>query len=177
MEDKIDIQLMPCLEQRALRTAAAFLWNQDDIRPLTTGFSFRSFIDDYSMKMWRTNIEDKVKEKVSRLLLPKRMKEEISLLIPPIGAEILKWKYYHNEFLNEKLFEFFLTRKLCWTSLGTIDYKKTAELLVRSPKLDIVNRYRLACVYCLRDDIQSLWESLPEEYQNLFYNKKRCRWS
>ncbi|GIX99030.1 uncharacterized protein CDAR_518971 [Caerostris darwini] len=89
-----------------------------------------------------------------------------------IEMEILKWKYYHDEFLNKKLFEFFLTRKHCWTSLGTIDYKKTAELLVRGPELDIVKRYKLACVYCLCDDIQSIWESLPEKVQNLFYNKK-----
>ncbi|GIX99037.1 uncharacterized protein CDAR_519011 [Caerostris darwini] len=93
-------------------------------------------------------------------------------LIPPVGSEILKWKYFHDEFLNKKLFEFFLTRKLCWTSLGTIDYKKTAELLVRGPELDLVKRYKLACVYCLRDDIQSLWESLSEKDQNLFYNEE-----
>ncbi|GIY96899.1 hypothetical protein CEXT_40921 [Caerostris extrusa] len=61
MEEKIDFHLMPCLEQRALRTAAVFVWNQDDILPLTRWFSFSSFQDKDSMKMWKYRRQSKGK--------------------------------------------------------------------------------------------------------------------
>ncbi|GBM92822.1 hypothetical protein AVEN_45852-1 [Araneus ventricosus] len=58
---------------------------------------------------------------------------------------------------------------LCWTDLGTVDYQKTAEKLIRHKKLDTVKQYKLACLYCLEDYIPALWEKLPEEDKTYFY--------
>ncbi|GBN01425.1 hypothetical protein AVEN_3176-1 [Araneus ventricosus] len=65
-----------------------------------------------------------------------------------------------------------LHEKLRWTSTGTVDYRKTAEALVRSDVVDIVKRYKLACLYCLEDYIPEFWKELPEENKGTFYHEK-----
>ncbi|KAG8192653.1 hypothetical protein JTE90_009684 [Oedothorax gibbosus] len=59
-----------------------------------------------------------------------------------------------------------------WTPQGTIDKKKTAEALIKDESLDITKRYKLACIYCLKSDVDGLWNNIPEDQKKSFYSEK-----
>ncbi|WP_353274478.1 hypothetical protein [Wolbachia endosymbiont (group A) of Ennomos erosarius] len=157
----------PSLERMTLVKIATMLWNQDDTRALTARFYFRSLILSERQKEWQ-EIEDKVIEKVPELLLPEPLNKKVLNFIKPIGLEILKWREYHdqNSYLGIDL-----PNELYWTPQGTVDKKKTAEVLIKDESLDITRRYRLACIYYLEDDILQLWNKIPENRRKSFYSE------
>ncbi|RDD35197.1 hypothetical protein Wcon_00664 [Wolbachia endosymbiont of Cylisticus convexus] len=163
--------LKPSLEHITLVKIAITLWNQDDIRALTARFYFRSLILSERRKEWQV-VEDRVIEKIPGLLLPGPLEKKVLNFIKPIGLEILKWREYHdqNSYLGIDL-----PNELCWTSQGTVDQKKTAEVLIKDENLDITIRYRLACIYCLEDDIRELWNKIPENRRKSFYSEEDPR--
>ncbi|WP_264339069.1 hypothetical protein [Wolbachia endosymbiont (group A) of Cydia splendana] len=163
--------LTPSLEHITLVKIAITLWNQDDIRALTARFYFRSLILSERRKEWQV-VEDKVIEKIPELLLPEPLKKKVLNFIKPIGLEILKWREYHdqNSYLGIDL-----PNELCWTPQGTVDKKETAVVLIKDENLDITRRYRLACIYCLEDDIRELWSKMPENRRKSFYSEEDPR--
>lgn len=163
--------LKPSLEHITLVKIAITLWNQDDIRALTARFYFRSLILSERRKEWQI-VEDRVIEKIPGLLLPGPLEKKVLNFIKPIGLEILKWREYHDQnfYLGIDL-----PNELCWTSQGTVDQKKTAEVLIKDENLDITIRYRLACIYCLEDDIRELWNKIPENRRKSFYSEEDPR--
>ncbi|WP_419215007.1 hypothetical protein [Wolbachia endosymbiont of Rhagoletis cingulata] len=167
--------LMPSLEHMAFIRIATTLWNQDDIGALTAKFYFRSLILSERRREWQT-IEDEVIGKVPGLLLPESMKKRALYFIKPIGLEILKWKEYHEDLLSDRRFVRKNLNRLCWTPQGTVDKKKTAEVLIKDENLDITKRYKLACIYCLENDILELWNKMPESRRKSFYNEEDPRY-
>ncbi|GBN29257.1 hypothetical protein AVEN_155859-1 [Araneus ventricosus] len=61
--------------------------------------------------------------------------------------------------------------KLCWTTAGTIDCRKTAEELVCCDELNVLHRYAISCSYCLFAYIPLFWEELPEDDKELLYEE------
>ncbi|GFY52557.1 ANK_REP_REGION domain-containing protein [Trichonephila inaurata madagascariensis] len=61
---------------------------------------------------------------------------------------------------------------LHWTLLGIIDVKKTAKAVISDEHLLITRRYKIACTYCLKDEIQMLWRELPDIYKCDFLNAR-----
>lgn len=57
-----------------------------------------------------------------------------------------------------------LPAEFAWTPQGTIDRAKTAQVLVKDENLGAIMRYKLACFYCLEDDIQKLSKEIPEDF-------------
>ncbi|GBL88155.1 hypothetical protein AVEN_8021-1 [Araneus ventricosus] len=156
MEMKLSYSLMLSLKEISLRRVAVILRNQIDI--------FASF-DTFEG-------EDEVKNNLSELEIPPLFKEQMMQLVQPIGSEIRKWNLFRSKYLNYlfKKIHLQILDQHYWTILGTVDYRKTEENLIRLEMLDIVERYSLACPYFLDDYIQILWDPLPEDSKRYFYN-------
>ena len=144
----------PSLEHIALVKTASTLWIQSDIR-LLIKFNF-SLVGADQFREWQ-KIENRVTNRVSQLPLPEVSKEKIIAFIKPIGLEILKWMEYHCI----GYIQVDLPTDFSWKAQGTIDRKKTAEMLIKNKNLDICKRYKLACVYCLENEISVLWNEIP----------------
>ncbi|GBO14516.1 hypothetical protein AVEN_187568-1 [Araneus ventricosus] len=157
------------LKQMALRKVAIVLWHQADILAHVKSFRCQSLTCDSTIQQWQKSVENVVKEKVSMLLLPDSLKEELVHVMKPIGPEILKWKLHHESLISDS---YFALDQLFWTSVGTVDYRKTAEIFIRQERITIVSSYKLACIYCLDDHIRVIWEKLSEDSKKLFYDEE-----
>lgn len=148
--------LKPSLKHIALVNIVVSLWNQDDIKALIANLNFPLYIRDED---WQ-KIEDRVIEKVPQLLIPSLLKEKLVCFVKPIGLQIAEWIQH-----NCKRFHILVnvSTEICWTSHGTIDRKKTAEMLINDENIDISCRFRLAYVYCLEDNIPELWKKMSED--------------
>ncbi|GBN94481.1 hypothetical protein AVEN_48730-1 [Araneus ventricosus] len=155
----------------ALRRVAVFLWSDSDILSSISKFQMSEFAFDKTGRECGITIEDKIKYKMFKLKLPESLTKQMIVFIRPISLEIGRCEKSHEYYLWMKIQEILPnSAKLCWTTAGTIDNKKTAEKLVRCYVLDVVERYELACSYCLEDDIPLLWEKLPEE-KKVYYSE------
>ncbi|GBN72679.1 hypothetical protein AVEN_95011-1 [Araneus ventricosus] len=169
MEKQPRCVLMLSPQEIALRRIAVVLLNEPDILALIGKIRFR--IRSYQ-KEWLETVECKVTDKLSKLQLPESIMRQMIHTLKPIGSQILKWKFFHESFLTDSTedLDAHILEKLCFTTSGTVDYRKTAEALVCSDVVDIVKRYKLACLYCLEDYIPDFWNELPEENKMYFYN-------
>lgn len=177
----MNFTVKPSLEHIALVKIAASLWNQPNIRALVTEFwnlplpplnntMFSPFTMITERERKWPRIQDKVIEKMAHLMIPTCLKEKLICYIQPIGMQILKWMRYHLKFC---CFNLALPANFCWTSQGTIDKKRTAEVLIRDENIDVVTRYKLACLYCLEDNIPVLWNTMSEsekEFRHSMYD-------
>lgn len=166
----MNFPLKASLEHMALLRIAISLWNQKDVLALQRAVIL-SFIPD--PLEWE-KIEERVIEKAQQLSLPKLIKEKVLGVIKPIGMKIFRWirnyrkkeKWIGTDY--ERDIHTDLPPEFFWTSQCTIDVKKTAETLIRKETFDVHRCYRLACEYCLEDDIRRLWKKLPKKLkQNL----------
>lgn len=168
---------LPSLEDITLIKIAASLWNQHDIRVLLKEFFSNSSqlhsLDELGIHIGRKGkwleIGNRVSENMLRLTMPTCFKEKISGYIQTIGLQIFIWIQYH---LNYCDLDLDLPNELSWTPHGTIDKKKTAAALISNDSIDITTRFKLACIYCLEDDIRKLWNKVPESQKELFYCKE-----
>ncbi|GBM92256.1 hypothetical protein AVEN_212540-1 [Araneus ventricosus] len=159
------------LKQLALIKVAIGLWNQDDVlSSMKKPPSDDKSLTNSPMREWANTLIMKVKEKVPTLLLPDPLREELIHLIPPIGSEMLRWKLHHRFLISSDATD--VLDQICWTSQGTVDYRETAVRLIRQERVDIVSSYKLACLYCLDDNIQAIWGKLSEDDKACFYNKE-----
>lgn len=172
--------LKPSLEHIALVKVSAVLWNQPDIRALMVKFSNfplfphvddeHCFMPDSERKIIWQKIEDKVTEKMTQLTIPISLKDKMLGYIQSVGLQILRWMEVHHR-KRKCCVNLDLPNEFCWTSQGIIDKKKTAEMFIRDHSIDVTTRYKLACIYCLEDDILELWNELSENDRKYFYNE------
>lgn len=160
------------LEDIALFKIAASLWNQYGIRDILDK-NFRNlptFQDDYNAIKGRyIKTERKVFENMLQLPLPTCLKKKIEVYIHTIHLQIFMWMQYH---LSHCRLDLGPPKELFWTSYGTIDKKKTAEVLISDDSIDVATRCKLACIYCLEDDIRKLWNEVPDRQKKTFYSVK-----
>ncbi|GBM60822.1 hypothetical protein AVEN_162083-1 [Araneus ventricosus] len=95
---------------------------------------------------------------LSNINLPPFLKHKIAWLIIPIIHESDYWRAEHI-FLTEDV-NIDLQSYLRWRSSGMIDWKKTAENLVQTQKLDVTKRFLLSCLYCLKDYVFAIWNEM-----------------
>ncbi|XP_055925211.1 uncharacterized protein LOC129957093 [Argiope bruennichi] len=186
MEKQLSFVLKLSLQEMALRKVAINLWNENDILTSIVNFRISALPGDdfadiilYMEKRGTLNkklqqiVEDEVKNKVVKLALPQSLQKQLMRIIKPVGSQMLKWKMsFHNEHMidSPEDFDIDILKQLHWTSVGVVDYQKTAENLVRHEMLNPHNRYKLACLYSLVDYIPELWKELPEESKAIFYS-------
>ncbi|CAL1288921.1 unnamed protein product [Larinioides sclopetarius] len=159
---ELQFSMLLSLREMALRKFVALLWSGSDILVSISKFRYH---------------ERKMKKKVLKLGLPKLLTEQMCEIVRPIGLQIKRWKKLQKSNLSDEAEEIILPDSsiLCWTSAGVLDYRKTAIEFVRCDVIDVVLRYKIACINCLEDDIPLLWEELPEEKKDYFYNKVKCQ--
>lgn len=141
---------------------AILLWNGIQSIP---SYSFNQF-----MEQWQA-IEDSIKRNVCFLHLPKLLEGELKCFVKPIGFQILKWLFYHKDIV---LVSIMFINKFYWTDRGTIDRKKTAEWLVANQDIQVANRYKLACIYCLENEIPVLWSKISINERRRFITSFAC---
>ncbi|GBN87750.1 hypothetical protein AVEN_80730-1 [Araneus ventricosus] len=181
MEKQLSFVLKLSLEEMALRRVVVNLWNEADVLATIKDSRVKELADDAyreplqirqykKCKEWRVTVENKVKTKVSKLVLPESLKKRMMHTVTPIGLQIQEWEMIMDEHLRDSRedLDIRLLEQLCWTYAGKIDFQKTVEKLVSLEMLDPGKRYRLACLYCLEDSISVLWEELPEDYKTCF---------
>ncbi|GBO22522.1 hypothetical protein AVEN_16474-1 [Araneus ventricosus] len=173
MEKQLKCVLLLPLKEMALRRVVVLLWSDPDILASISKLPIQWYYKDENRKPWLKTIVNKVKDKVSKLELPKSLTKRMIHIVHPIGVEIRRWKEIHQDRFSILLEDINLRVwvKLCWTTAGTIDDKKTAEALIRCDVLDVQKRFQLACVYCLEDYIPLLWEELHRDLKDLYQNE------
>ncbi|XP_055925874.1 uncharacterized protein LOC129957545 [Argiope bruennichi] len=122
-------------------------------------------------KEHETTMYDLLKDLLSEAKVPQTMKHELFSLMKSVSREIIKWLDLHENYLGPcNLNEMENLEHLCWTALGSIDYPDTAATLIRLEKLHLTQRYKLACLYCLEEDIRELWRKMPEKSKKSYYD-------
>ncbi|GBN72678.1 hypothetical protein AVEN_95010-1 [Araneus ventricosus] len=159
MEKQLNYVFMLSLEEMALRRLAVALWNADILASIGK-LQLNPNDDPVWIQEWHETFEDKM----SKLQLPASLSKKIIPILKAVGSEIPKWKLFHETYLsfsNEE-FSVHVLEKLCWTTAGTVDYRKTADEIVRSDVVNIAKRFQLACFYCLENYIPLFWKELHE---------------
>ncbi|XP_065224193.1 uncharacterized protein LOC135848257 isoform X2 [Planococcus citri] len=57
---------------------------------------------------------------------------------------------------------------------GDIDYDRTAERVMQCDRLDDTVKFKIACMYCLEDDIRRLWPPVREAITSIDVNSYDC---
>lgn len=153
--------IKPSLQQIALVKITAALWNQHDITDMV---NFHIQSPNTELKERWPQMEQEVSGKVSQLPLPNLLKEKAEGFVRLIGFQILNCIEYHKRCLDIC----YVPDEFYFTSQGTIDEKKTAEMFIKDESIDIITRYKLACIYCLEDDILELWNKIPGSRRTAF---------
>ncbi|GBM67601.1 hypothetical protein AVEN_44749-1 [Araneus ventricosus] len=161
------------LKEIAMRKIIAGIYQESDILAPIGKFQFKLMCCNEYHKRWRETVEENVKQKISKLVLPQSLKKQLNCIAKLMGFHLRDWKEFHECYLFEfeEQFDIPVLEKMCWTTAGTVDYRKTAEELIRYGVVDIEKRYQLACLYCLEDFISVLWEELSEDIKRVFYNE------
>ncbi|KAF8789781.1 hypothetical protein HNY73_007694 [Argiope bruennichi] len=124
-------------------------------------------------KEHETKMYDLLKGLLPEVPLAQAMKHELFSVMKSVSREIIKWLDIHENYLGPcNLNDLEHLKHLCWTSLGCVDYRETAAALIRHEKLGVAQRYKLACLYCLEEDIRELWRKMPERSKRSYYDAK-----
>lgn len=166
MEYSINLYFVRSLKHIALIKTAVILWNEQDIRDLLTPC--------YSLQLQSADQEHtfsemhlKVREKVNDLQVPLPLKEDILLFVKQIGKQLFHWARNHSSKYYPGIY---LPSELSWTSYGAINERETVKKLTEDGNLHILTRYKLACTYCLEDDIPELWNQMPPDCRGFWSN-------
>ncbi|KAF8791504.1 uncharacterized protein LOC129960631 [Argiope bruennichi] len=173
MENPLHTQNALSLKELTRRNAAILLWQQN-IHLLPKFHLGKEYLE-LTTKDWNRLI-NKVKNKIPELQLVRSEAKEVELFIKPICFEIVKWVSYNdfNFFQNCADFVYCLD-VLSWSSEGTINYKKTAENLVRLKPFDRRFLYEYACEFCLEDEVEITWKNLSDEEKAMYSEKMQSR--
>lgn len=115
------------------------------------------FSDDWSQ------IKTSVFTQVSELFLPKSIKEKLTNLVPLAGNSIYNWVIYNDVHILEtnrytKYSAVDEISNISWSARGKIDYAQTAKNILSNPNTSLSDdhKYKLACTYCLENEIAIL---------------------
>ncbi|XP_065219988.1 uncharacterized protein LOC135845402 isoform X2 [Planococcus citri] len=92
--------------------------------------------------------------------LPTVIREMIQKWIPVVKRALMEWDYIHETIFShrkDKNFAIDFVSFISWEAHGQINEEKTAVNLMECDKLSQMEKYRLACIYCLVDDVKKLW--------------------
>ncbi|XP_065219996.1 uncharacterized protein LOC135845406 isoform X5 [Planococcus citri] len=99
--------------------------------------------------------------------LPTVLRKMIDRCIKVVEHHIREWRRFHDSciFSHHKrrwgiVDE--LVMFISWHADGTIHRKQTAKNLVECSVLSNVEKYEIACIYCLVDDVKKLWPTTTD---------------
>ncbi|GIY49435.1 uncharacterized protein CDAR_593751 [Caerostris darwini] len=100
---------------------------------------------------------------IIKLKIPLILKKKLLRYIASIICEYQEWLTLHAGSLGAEVQPL---AELYWKSDGSIHKQKSVEVLLRDKSIDITYRFRMACEYCMKDDIVALWNEMSEAKQN-----------
>ncbi|XP_065208940.1 uncharacterized protein LOC135837555 [Planococcus citri] len=102
-------------------------------------------------------------EEILVVRVPSRIRSQIDDRIDTFGKELLKWRNFHySVFIDEQKFSNYMKHMVLDFS-GTIGYKATALNILNSGQFADVENYKMACLYCLEDQVRRFWPLVTEE--------------
>ncbi|XP_065204475.1 uncharacterized protein LOC135834500 isoform X12 [Planococcus citri] len=126
--------------------------------------------------LWRWEVENRVTDdfisgldmhKNLPLNMPSSIKRMIEVCSETFITSVKIWSYYHREkqifehddetdiLLN--FYDFICDRD------GTVHYIRTAKRMMTCDRLSNDEKFKIACMYCLEDDIRRIWPSVSEK--------------
>ncbi|GBM66487.1 hypothetical protein AVEN_112515-1 [Araneus ventricosus] len=108
------------LEEMAPRKSVVYFWSEADTLALIEKFPFKGHFWSDINKIWQEKVEDKVKDKISKLVFPESLKRRMNLIAKPVGLQIPEWKKFMEQCLcdSRESLDMHLLKELCWTSAG-----------------------------------------------------------
>ncbi|XP_065219134.1 uncharacterized protein LOC135844736 [Planococcus citri] len=104
----------------------------------------------------------------NRLPIPQMLADSIDQDIVAIRSQLKKWLHYircrifcWQSIVFDVLKKYF--DRLIWNIDGTINDISTARDMLTWPRLSPLNKYRIACVYCLAENVREIRSTLPPE--------------
>ncbi|XP_065218468.1 uncharacterized protein LOC135844249 [Planococcus citri] len=96
--------------------------------------------------------------------------ELLDQYIQSVGNDLKEWVEYHSD----RIFFDSQAHSVIWKCFdrltfqydGSLDFVATAKKLVNSNRLNSVEKYRLACCYCLEEKIKHMWPAFFIHKQN-----------
>uniref|UniRef100_T1IT94 Uncharacterized protein n=1 Tax=Strigamia maritima TaxID=126957 RepID=T1IT94_STRMM len=135
----------------------------------------RKFDEGCGKLKWNEILEKKAELLLGgKFGLPKCLHEDITSLMKPIGLQMLYWAKYVED-------NFICYRYLChknlntshFTSQGTLCKKKAAKDLIKDERFSKVQRYKLACVFCVEGVLKSTENEIKRYAYNLWCKLSR----
>ncbi|XP_065208944.1 uncharacterized protein LOC135837558 [Planococcus citri] len=106
-------------------------------------------------------------EEILIVRIPSRIKSQIDNRIDTFGKELMKWKCFHDSvFKYEETYFSKCIKHIVLDFSGTIGYKATALNITNSGEFADVENYRMACLYCLEDQVRRFWPLVSTEDRN-----------
>ncbi|GIY00175.1 hypothetical protein CDAR_20071 [Caerostris darwini] len=149
------------LEHLSMVRMALILKDNPEFRP---AFDFRKY--DIMLP------SDKV---LSSMNIPQLLKKKLLVYVRYLAVECREWICLHSMYLKNSAVDQFPNIRWRWD--GRIDRQKTAEAILRAGSVSTRHRFQLACGYCLKEDILSVWNELSEEQRKKESQKRPAsRW-
>ncbi|KAF8782472.1 hypothetical protein HNY73_012754 [Argiope bruennichi] len=158
--------LFPSLTHMCLMKVATALHSAYGLRKLKNVFSEmespNSPESGMSIPLNDAALNKRIKEYL--LIIPTSIRNGILETVKGIERQIKVWRDCHEE---GGRYSYYPRCAFFWRPEGTIDRTKTAEEIVRNETIDIRARFEMACLYSLSESVQTLWQTLISNNENL----------
>ncbi|GIY30710.1 hypothetical protein CEXT_303651 [Caerostris extrusa] len=143
---------VPSLQHMAYSKIAVALCNQADMKAPFKELKKLSTIP-HPTELLDTIFAEKVKQKMSVLKIPEKLKPDLIFVLKSTVLLIYEWFIDHSEVLE---LDFDDVSSIQWRSEGTIDILKTGQALVRREDTPATMCRVYASSYCLETDVLRL---------------------
>jgi hypothetical protein len=166
----------PSLTHLALVNTAISLWKSCNFHSFgelffqTYGLTYNPLLTQtVNCRQWRKVEKQMCKRADELTMLPKTVRQLLVPIMKHIGYELKQWLIYLNVHVfvtnrdvhyNNTVLDICQTNSQ-WTSQGKIDIVKSAQILSRHESLTFVQRYTIACTFCLTDELSHLKLDVP----------------
>lgn len=163
------------LEELAKVKIAVILWHKNDIREKITDVLYTNESDslfdlvNFDLEKagpWESITSDIV-ELLEKLPLSRKI-DDFPYTVDRVGFELKQWIEYQDEqvFYDRKEFRAMsLMDDVIWRSEGLIDYAKSAEMMMNHEMINEKEKFRIACLYCLEDEVKQLRTRVDRGYK------------
>lgn len=167
MEYKFDLNL----KRISMIAVATSFWQQKEIKEkIREHFRREHFSNpnECSKETWK-DINKNVLQQLELINFPNTLKAELYHIVTSIGCTIYDWMEHVLKYLYYNLK---LAEQIYWTPHGRVDKVRIFKLVwLNNPMLFVSKVFNIACNYCLKEYISSLWQQIPKRFQNGFFYK------
>lgn len=115
-------------------------------------------------EQWDTAVEEQCQRQTGGTPLPNRLRKKIYPWINRVALEYLSYSRRQEILFGvSRYFLMDIFTRGDWKETARLDEEKLAQRLLEDERLTVLQKYRIACVYCLHVYIPQLWEKLTKE--------------